>query len=418
MPELPYTAVALADRLGLPRIKRRRGDATDGFYDLKPGGAPTKSERMANFNPPPPKPKRKAKAKPRLTANEQVASLPRRQPLERRAARYNNPTPTPTPTRYEGKHMSTLSEWIASGGEGMRNVGIDSSSLQLVVDSPAGAVSSRAVTLDWLKLGAEPIMSRIQTVSITASSGITYRGDSVTAGYVVPGSSNPVPDDPVFKMLKMEPKLLATVPVEVTRGFLATLPEGDAWLSAGLMDQLRRTIVREILIGSGATGHAQGIYGSTGVEVMATPGTLAALNHNKLHALRALSVSNQIEDKSGDLWVLSSTVADKLSKTALQNNTSRRLLERMPPTADGLPRSEIAGMGESYRASGLTSNVALVGDFSQVILGLWMGDMDDANSMYVVVNPYASEPNVRITAYVSFNLAILRPDRFASALFT
>ena len=116
--------------------------------------------------------------------------------------------------------------------------------------------------------------------------------------------------------------------------------------------------------------------------------------------------------------MLSSNLASKLEKTAAQSTSGRRLLERLQPTAEGIPRSEVAGLGEGWRTDDLTPSVAVYGDWSQLILGIWNSDLDDQNGMYVLVNPYASEPNVVITAYASFDLAILRPDRFAVGTYT
>ena len=316
------------------------------------------------------------------------------------------------------KPAETLASWIGAGGEGIRNVAMDGSSLRLIVDTPAAALSSRAVALDWLKVGAEPLMERVTIVTVDRAGGLVYRGNSQAAGYVVPGSSNPAPADPVFKMLKMKPKLIATTPIEISRSFLATAPDGDEWLTAGIMDQIRRTVVRELLIGDGATGHVQGIVGATDVEVVPTPGALSAVNFSSVQTLKGLAAASTLEDRAGDLFVLSSEVATRLEQTPVEANNSRRLLERLPAAADGVPRSEVAGLGEGWRTDDLTSQVAIYGDWSQLVLGIWNSDLDNENGMYVLVNPYASEPNVRITAYANFDLAILRPDRFAVATYT
>lgn len=311
----------------------------------------------------------------------------------------------------------SLAAWIADGGTGHRNIAVDKSQ-RLIVDTPDAAESSRAVVLDWLRVGGDPLMRRVQVVTVDRATGLAYAGDSVTAEYLVGGAASSAAADPTFAMLKMTPKHIGTVPLEVSRNVLATAPAADAWLTTGIMAQLRRTVIRELLIGSGATGHAQGIIGATDVETVAAPGALSALNFNKLEGLKALAVANSVEDRAGDLFVLSTSVAGKLAKTALQNNTSRRLLERLRPGPDGAPYSEVAGLGEGYRNGDQTANTAIYGDFGQVVVGVWGGDLADDNAMYIVVNPYANDPLVKITAYMAFDVAILRPDRFATAVYT
>ena len=186
------------------------------------------------------------------------------------------------------------------------------------------------------------------------------------------------------------------------------------------MASLRRTVVKELLVGSGATGHAQGVvYGATGVETVASPGALSALNYNKVESLKALVVDAQIEDQSGDVFCLSSSVAEKLATTAKQNNNAPRLLERGRPGPDGAPYSEIPGLGETYRNSDITPNVILYGNWENVIVGVWGGILSNDSGFYVVINPYSSaEPNVKLTAYLAFDIAILRPNRFATATYT
>ena len=312
----------------------------------------------------------------------------------------------------------TLAAFINRGGVGRHAVAVDATQ-RLIIDVPTGAEPSRAVTLDWLRIAGDPLMRRVQLVTIDAGSGLAYAGDSVLAEYLVGGAGSSAAADPTFAFEKLEPKHIGTRPIEVTRNVLATAPDAEAWLTEGIMRSIRRTVIKEMLVGSGATGHAQGVYGATDVEVMASPGTLATLNFNKIEALRALAVANQIEDAAGDLFVLSAAVAAKLSATAKQTSNAPRLLERGRPGPDGAPYSEIPGLGEAYRNADLTANAAIYGNWENVVLGVWGGILANDSGMYVVINPYsANAPNMKLTAYLAFDVAILRPDRFATALYT
>ena len=86
-----------------------------------------------------------------------------------------------------GRHES-LAAWIAGGGEGQRNVAVNKSQ-RLIVDTP-GVPSSRAVVLDWLRVGGDPLMRRVQLVAVDRATGLAYAGDSVTAEYLVGGAGS------------------------------------------------------------------------------------------------------------------------------------------------------------------------------------------------------------------------------------
>ena len=393
--------------------------APDGYPEVGLHATKTRAKRRPKLS-----------TKRRLTENERISSSPRAQSLAyhqaRQVARYDL---TPTHSRYEEPMETlngaitahageTLAAFVNRGGVGRHAVTVDATE-RLIVDTPSAGVSSRAVTLDWLRIAGDPLMRRVQLVTIDTATGLAYAGDSVLAEYLVGGAGSSAAADPTVAFKKLEPKHIGTRPIEVTRNVLAVAPDAEEWLTEGIMRSIRRTIIKELLVGSGATGHAQGVYGATDVEVMPTPGALSSLNFNKIEALRALAVENSIEDSAGDLFVLSAAVAAKLSATAKQNNNAPRLLERGRPGPDGAPYSEIPGLGEAYRNADLTANVAIYGNWENVVVGVWGGIFANDSGMYVIINPYsANEPNVKLTAYLAFDVAILRPDRFSTALYT
>ena len=80
----------------------------------------------------------------------------------------------------------SLAAWIADGGTGQQNVLVDKAQ-QLIVDTP-DSPSSRAVTLDWLRVDGDPLMRRVQLATIDRATGLAYAGDAVTAEYLVGGA--------------------------------------------------------------------------------------------------------------------------------------------------------------------------------------------------------------------------------------
>ena len=269
---------------------------------------------------------------------------------------------------------------------------------QLIVDTPDWP-AARVASLDWLRVGADPLMRRVKLVTIDSASGLAYAGSAVTAEYLVGGAGSSAAADPTIAFKKLTPKHIGTVPIEITRNVLAGAVDISEWLTEGVMASLRRTVVKELLVGTGAAGRVQGVYGAPDVETVASPGAESALNYNKIESLRALVVDSQIEDAASDLFVLSTSIAAKLSKTAKQTGSAPRLLERGRPGPDGAPYSEIPGLGEAYRNDDVNPGVAIYGNWENVIVGVWGGILSNDSGMYVIINPYSSaEPKHQINS--------------------
>ena len=391
--------------------------ATKATRHLQPAGTPLRA-----------KPKARPKAKPKLSAPPPFLpaapnNLPRIQSLAARqsltVARYDL-----TPTRYEGDPMTTLTKppetlaaYIERGGTGQVNLGLDARQ-QLIVDTPDAAISGRAVLLDWLAVRGNPVMRRIQIVEVETATGIAYSGDAVLGEFLVNGAGSSAAADPGMNFRELKPKHVGSVPILVTRNVLAAAPDAAEWITMGIRESIRRTVLKSIFSGSGAAGNPTGLLNNAGVEEVASPGALSALNFNKIEALKKLAAENQTEDAPGDLFALSTSVASKLAGTPKQNNNAPRLLERGRPGPGDAPYSEIPGLGEAVRLDDMPVNTTVYGDFGQIALGVWGGIQADENALFVSINPYTNDPNVKMTAYFSFDMAILRPDRFGIATYT
>lgn len=410
----PLTADQLADTIGLPR--RPHPLATKATRHLQPAGTPLRA-----------KPKARPKAKPKLSAPPPfLPATPNNLPTFKTvAARHSEALARYDLTHsYEGNPMTTLTKppetlaaYIERGGTGQVNLGLNARE-QLIVDTPTGAISGAAVLLDWLTISANPVMSRIRILEVSTATGIAYSGDAVLGEFLVDGAGSSAAADPDLTFRELRPRHAASVPILVTRNLLAQAPDAAAWLTMGIRESIRRTVLKSIFTGSGAAGHPTGIFHTTGVEEVASPGALSALNFSKLEGLKDIAVQNQTEDAAGDLFALSTSTAAKLRKTALQNNSSARLLQRGRPGPAGEPYSEITGLGEAYRLDDMPVNTAVYGDFQALALGVWGGIQADENALFVSINPYTDDPNIKLTTYFSYDLAILRPDRFAIATYT
>ena len=412
----PLTADQLADSIGLPR--RPHPLATKATRHLNPAGTPLRA-----------KPKARPKAKPKLSAPPPfLPATPNNLPTFKTvAARHSEALARYdlTHSRHEGKRMSTLSTaqpetlaaYVERGGTGQVNLGLDAHQ-RLIVDTPSAAVSGAEVLADWLQTQGHPVMRRLQVIEVSTATGLVYSANEVEGEFLVDGAGSSAAADPDLTFRELKPRHVGSVPILVTRNVLAAAPDAAAWLTMGIRESIRRTVLKSIFTGSGAAGHPTGIFHTTGVEEVASPGALSALNFNKVEALKKLAAENQTEDAPGDLFALSTAVASKLAGTPKQNNNAPRLLERGRPGPGDAPYSEVPGLGEAVRLDDMPVNTAVYGDFGQIALGVWGGIQADENALFVSINPFSDDPNVKMTAYFSYDIAILRPGRFGIATYT
>ena len=160
-------------------------------------------------------PKRKAKATmSKVAATAAAAAAARAATLE---ARYV-PPPTP-PVGYPGggaahgatkaRAGETLFSFINRGGMGRHAVCVDKAE-QLIVDTPDWP-AARVASLDWLRVGADPLMrSGFKLVTIESATGLAYAGSAVTAEYLVGGAGSSAAADPTIAFKKLTAKHIGT----------------------------------------------------------------------------------------------------------------------------------------------------------------------------------------------------------------
>lgn len=312
----------------------------------------------------------------------------------------------------------SLAAFVSGGGEGAMIPVQLVNNERLAIGTPEGAASQAPALLDWLRVGGGPMMQRVRLVPVDTSTAAVGSESAAGGEYLAAVAASSAAADPTFRVDQLTPKHVGTLPIEVTLNVLATMPDADAWLMEGIRAALRRSVIKAILAGTGAGGQPTGIPLTTGIVEVAAPGALTALDFLAFETLQGSVAANQIEDRGGDLFVLSTAVARKAAQTLAETRGARRLLERRANTPDGMPYREIVGLGEAYRNADLAGNRAIYGDFSQVVVSLWGGPGTDGDGLYVIVDPVSTKPNIQIQAYLAFDVAVPQPWHFATALYT
>ena len=313
-----------------------------------------------------------------------------------------------------------LAAFIVGGGAGSLalNVEIGAGVERLVVDTPSGAVSRSAALLDWLTVDAGPLLQQARIVPIETSTGAVGSASAVASEYLANGAASSAASDPTFRVGQLTPKHIGTLPIAITQNALAVMPNAEQWLQGAVRAALRRKIIEAALIGTGADGQPRGIINTPDVVTIAAPGALTALDFAKLEALKGAVAAAEVEDRPGDLFVLSTAVARQAAQTLAETRAARRLLERRPNTPAGDVYEEVPGLGRAYRTNDLSGNRAVFGDFRELGIGVWTGDGVGPEAMFVIVDPVSAKPNIEITGYAAIDVAVLQPARFALATYT
>jgi HK97 family phage major capsid protein len=177
---------------------------------------------------------------------------------------------------------------------------------------------------------------------------------------------------------------------------------------ADLAKQIGLAMDRAALHGLGSSNQPTGIYAASNVNAVAMGGvpTFGKL----IDMAAALGASNALQ---GNLAYLTTPgMAGKLAQTVMAAGTDTRMIWEGSMVEGKLAGINAYSTGQVSATLGAGSEHGLIlGDFSQMIVGIWGGGVD------VLVDPYtdADRGRVRITAFLDMDIALRHPEAFCKA---
>jgi HK97 family phage major capsid protein len=216
------------------------------------------------------------------------------------------------------------------------------------------------------------------------------------------------PSDMNFNSVSLTPKTVGALLSWTRRMSLSALPEMEGLARADLAKQIGLALDRAALHGVGSSNQPAGIYAATNVNSVAMGGvpTFGKL----IDMASALGSDNALQ---GNLAFLTTPgMAGKLAQTVVVASTDTRMIWDGSMVEGKLIGINAYSTGQVSATLGAGSEHGLIlGDFSQMIIGIWGGGVD------VLVDPYtdADRGRVRISAFMDLDIAFRHPEAFCKA---
>ncbi|WP_462379566.1 phage major capsid protein [Pseudomonas sp. Marseille-QA0892] len=218
-------------------------------------------------------------------------------------------------------------------------------------------------------------------------------GSGLETGWVTEGQA--VPEGQMsFDGVTLTPKHVGGK-TEMSRQLIQqSSPDIEQLVREDLSFLIARQIDRAIINGSGTAGEPLGILNTAGIQTAPMPATWAQV-------LAMLEQLDDVEIANGR-WLTSAAVRTALAST-----------EKVPGSGSGFlyDGGSLAGLPLSASKS-VPANTLILGDFSQVMLGVW-------SEVDILVNPYAepaySRGGVQVRAMATVDTAVRHPEGFVVA---
>ena len=237
---------------------------------------------------------------------------------------------------------------------------------------------------------------------LSGNVSIPKHGTSTTTGWVAEGAALS-PSDMTFGSVSLTPRHAGGM-VEVSRQLvMQSSPDIESLVRADLSAMLAKAIDAALIKGGG-TNEPKGVLATAGTQV----GNLATLNWANVSAMIGkLETANA--DVSASSWLMAPAAAHAL-RTTLKSATAGSEFVLQDGKVGGLAAYSTNQVPTT--GGGTPKNIAVLGDWSQVLLGLW-------SELDILVNPYAETPyskgNILIRAMSTVDIALRHPEGFVIA---
>jgi HK97 family phage major capsid protein len=227
---------------------------------------------------------------------------------------------------------------------------------------------------------------------------IPKHGTGVTTGWVAENTALPESDiDPAS--ITLSPKHCGGV-TELSRQLIMQgSPDVEQLIRDDFAAMLAQAIDSAMIAGTGAANQPTGILSTAGIQTH----NLATLNFANVVAMKAKLAAANVENRA---WLMRAAVASKFEAAEKSAGSGLYLLQD----------DKIAGIGANVteqvpNVSG-TVGRAILGDFSQVLLGIW-------SEVEIVSNGFAETAfrrgGVLVRAMATVDVAVRHPQAFVVA---
>lgn len=250
-----------------------------------------------------------------------------------------------------------------------------------------------------------PVADALRPWSVALQAGVEVL-PNLTANITIPrtatkqaaqwlaGEYDPlVASQPTLGQVSLTPKTCGAL-TTYTKLLESINPQTEAFIAAHLLRVIGATVDAAILGGSGVSGQPQGVVGTAGVG----------------------SATVDATDPWGDVMGMVQTVAENGSDPSAIVSTPavRKLLQGRPRFAStGTPVWIDSAIGDTkaYATSTCPTGKLIVGDFSQLVLGIWGSGVD------ISIDGYTDWATGKITMrlLLSVDTALLHPASFSVA---
>lgn len=216
------------------------------------------------------------------------------------------------------------------------------------------------------------------------------------------------PSDMSFNSVTLTPKSCGALLSWTRRMTHSAVPEMEGLARTDLAKQIALAMDYAALHGLGSSDQPTGIYAASGVNTVAMGGkpTYAKL----IDMAAELGKDNALQ---GNLaFMTTPAMAGILAQTLVASSAGSEMI-----WGGSMVQGKLIGIN-AYSTAQVSSTLAagaehglVLGDFSQMILGIWGGGVD------ILVDPYTDSDRgrVRITAFMDLDIALRHPEAFCKA---
>ena len=288
--------------------------------------------------------------------------------------------------RGEGDEKFVVTTATGSAGEGIQTTVDVSRAYQWLVD--------QAPILSYMTL----MPGLIGDLSIPVATG------AITIGAVAEGGAQAL-TDPTYGNISLSPKVLHAQVAMTRNALVQTAGWIDNFIRQQMGLQFGEEISKGVLVGSGSSNQVTGVFNQAGVGTLTSPGALTSLSLSKLNSMKT-DVDAFKPLAGGNLFVFANDTGAQARVTLLDPGSGRFLFDE-----GDAGMGTVAQLGRGQRTTLMATKTAMYGDFRTAYVGFWDG-------FQVLVNPYADEPNVRVSGFQMYDIDIARSDLFEKATFT